>query len=134
MAQPGAQMKAATEGTENVAGNGQSRDAGYVLTFEEIGNLAREGGKPAETLMNVVKLIARRFQTEVCSVYLLEPDRANLVLAATVGLRPQSIGALRMGIHEGLAGLVAEQVRPVAEEHANKHPRFKYFREAGEDD
>ena len=37
-------------------------------------------------------------------------------------------------IHEGLAGLVAEQVRPVAEEHANKHPRFKYFGEAGEDD
>ena len=39
-----------------------------------------------------------------------------------------------MAIHEGLAGLVAEQVRPVAEEHANKHPRFKYFSEAGEDD
>ena len=74
------------------------------------------------------------FKTDVCSVYLLEPDRANLVLAATVGLRPQCIGTLRMTIHEGLAGLVAEQVRPVAEEHANKHPRFKYFSEAGEDD
>ena len=33
--------------------------------------------------MNVVALIARRFQTDVCSAYLLEPDRANLVLAAT---------------------------------------------------
>ena len=39
-----------------------------------------------------------------------------------------------MGIHEGLAGLVAEQVRPVAEERAKQHPRFKYFSEAGEDD
>ena len=106
----------------------------YVLTLEEIGNLAAEGGKPAETLMNVVALIARRFQTDVCSAYLLEPDRANLVLAATVGLRPQCIGTLRMGIHEGLAGLVAEQVRPVAVEQAKNHPRFKYFREAGEDD
>ena len=111
-----------------------AHDDSYVLTLEEIGNLAAEGGKPAETLMNVVALIAKRFQTEVCSVYLLEPDRANLVLAATVGLRAQCIGTLRMGIHEGLAGLVAEQVRPVAEEHANKHPRFKYFSEAGEDD
>ena len=63
-----------------------ARAANYVLTLEEIGNLARSG-KPAETLMNVVALIARRFQTDVCSVYLLEPDRANLVLAATVGLR-----------------------------------------------
>ncbi len=38
-----------------------------------------------------------------------------------------------MGIHEGLAGLVAEQVRPVAVEQAKNHPRFKYFSEAGED-
>src|SRR6266850_906516 len=105
----------------------------HVLTLEEIANLAAEGGKPAETLMNVVALIAKRFQSDVCSVYLLEPDRANLVLAATVGLRPQCIGTLRMAIHEGLAGLVAEQVRPVAEENAKKHPRFKYFSEAGED-
>ncbi len=110
------------------------RDENYVLTLEELGNLAAEGGKPAETLMNVVALIARRFQTNVCSAYLLEPDRANLVLAATVGLRSECIGTLRMGLHEGLAGLVAEQVRPVAEEHAQRHPRFKYFREAGEDD
>jgi signal transduction protein with GAF and PtsI domain len=38
-----------------------------------------------------------------------------------------------MAINEGLAGLVAEQVRPVAVEKAQGHPRFKYFREAGED-
>ena len=61
-----------------------TREANHVLTLEEIGNLTQEGGKPAETLMNVVALIARRFQTDVCSAYLLEPDRANLVLAATL--------------------------------------------------
>jgi len=109
------------------------REKNFVLTLEEIGNLTQEGGKPAETLMNVVALIARRFQTDVCSAYLLEPDRANLVLAATLGLRPECIGTLRMAIHEGLAGLVAEQVRPIAVEQVERHPRFKYFREAGED-
>jgi glycogen phosphorylase len=111
----------------------RAQDTSYVLTVEEIANLAKEGGKPAETLMNVVALIANRFETDVCSAYLLEPDRANLVLAATVGLRPECIGTLRLGLHEGLAGLVAEQVRPVAVEQANNHPRFKYFKEAGED-
>jgi len=105
-----------------------------VLTTEEISNLARESGKPAETLMNVVALIAKRFGTDVCSAYLLEPDRANLVLAATLGLKPECVGSLRMGIHEGLAGLVAEQVQPVPVEQVKTHPRFKYFREAGEDD
>jgi starch phosphorylase len=110
------------------------RDPEYVLTMEEIANLAAEGGQPAETLMNVVALIARRFGTDVCSAYLLEPDRANLVLAATLGLRRECIGSLRMGVHEGLAGLVAEQVRPLAVENVKNHPRFKYFKEAGEDD
>jgi starch phosphorylase len=105
----------------------------YVLTLEEIGNLAAEGGQPAETLMNVVALIAKRFRTDVCSAYLLEPDRANLVLAATVGLRKECIGSLRMEVHEGLTGLVAELVRPVAVEQVRQHPRFKYFRDAGED-
>ncbi len=112
----------------------QQRDPDYyVLTLEEIAKLAEEAGKPAETLMNVVALIARRFETDVCSAYLLEPDRANLVLAATLGLRPQSIGNVRLALHEGLAGLVAEQVRPVAVEQVHHHPRFKYFSEAGED-
>jgi len=111
----------------------QAHDASHVLTLEEIAHLAAEGGKPAETLMNVVALIAQRFGTDVCSAYLLEPDRSTLVLAATVGLRRECIGSLRMAVHEGLAGLVAEQVRPVAVEQVKNHPRFKYFSEAGED-
>ena len=104
-----------------------------VLTREEIANLAAEGGQSAETLMNVVALIAKRFRTDVCSAYLLEPDRANLVLAATVGLRRECIGSLRMVVHEGLTGLVAEQVQAVAVSQVKNHPRFKYFRDAGED-
>src|ERR1041385_7914998 len=116
-----------------MANPAMAREETYVLTLEEIGNLAQEGGKPAETLMNVVALIAKHFQTDVCSAYLLEPDRANLVLAATLGLRPNCVGTLRMGLHEGLTGLVAEQVRPIAVTHVQNHPRFKYFSESGED-
>jgi hypothetical protein len=78
-----------------------SLEASFVLTWDEIANLAAEPGKPAETLMNVVALIARRFGVDVCSAYLLEPDRANLVLAATVGLRRECVGKLRMAVSEG---------------------------------
>src|ERR1700683_5668210 len=107
-----------------------AKAANYVLTLEEIGNLTREGGKPAETLMNVVALIARRFKTDLCPAYLLEPDRANLVLAATLGLRRECIGTLRLALHEGLAGLVAEQVHPVAVDKARPHSRVQIFRVA----
>jgi starch phosphorylase len=109
-------------------------DANLVLTLEEITSLTQEGGKPAQTLANIVALIANRFRTDVCSAYLLEPDRSNLVLAATLGLHPKCIGVLRMGVHEGLAGLVAEQVVPVAVEDVRKHPRYKYFKGSGEEE
>jgi len=72
--------------------------------------------------------------TDVCSAYLLEPDRSNLVLAATLGLHPRSIGTLRMPLNEGLTGLVAERVVPVAVDDVRSHPRFKYFKESGEDE
>jgi starch phosphorylase len=105
----------------------------FLWTLEEIGRLVSTSGNPAETLDNIVHLIQRRFGSDVCSVYLLEPDRANLVLAATVGLRHESVGRVRMRLTEGLAGLVAEQVRPLVVADAAAHPRFKYFPEAGED-
>ena len=111
----------------------EAREPDYVLTLEEIGALAAEGGNPAETLTNVVALIARRFETDVCSAYLLEPDRANLVLAATLGLRSALYWNPAHANYEGLSGLVAEDVRPIAVEHAQNHPRFKYFKDAGED-
>src|ERR1017187_9543767 len=109
----------------------EATEASNVLTLEEIANLTEDGGKPADTLMNVVALIATRFRTDVCSAYLLEPDRSNLVLAATLGLHPRSIGTLRMPLHEGLSGLVAEQLVPVAVPDAREHPRYKYFKESG---
>jgi starch phosphorylase len=103
----------------------------HVLSADEMSALIEEG-KPANTLINVVGLIAARFSTDVCSIYLLEPDRSNLVLAASVGLHPDCVGTLRMPLHEGLTGLVAELVQPVAVSEAASHPRFKFFKESGE--
>lgn len=80
-----------------------------------------------------VEQIQARLAVDVCSIYLLEADRAHLVLAATVGLRPESVGTVRMALREGLAGLVAERLLPVAVENVKNHQRFKAFAEAGED-
>ena len=104
-----------------------------LVTLEEIGQLLSVNGRPTESLQNIVGLIRERCGTEVCSVYLLEPDRKHLVLAASVGLRADAIGRVRMGSNEGLVGLVAEEMRPQAFTNAAGHPRFKFFPEAGED-
>jgi len=87
----------------------------------------------AETLDNIVRLIQGRFGTAVCSVYYLEPETGDLVLGATVGLKAEAVGRVRMPTSEGLTGLVAETLSPIMEADAFAHPRFKYFPEAGED-
>jgi phosphotransferase system, enzyme I, PtsP len=110
-----------------------SYESSLLLTLEEISRLVSHSHDPASTLTNIVQLIQSRFHTAVCSVYLLEAERNELVLGATVGLKPESVGRVRMKLDEGLTGLVAEQMAPVNVANAFEHPRFKYFPEAGED-
>src|SRR5437763_1075513 len=112
---------------------GATYESSLLLTLEEISQLVSHSHDPAETLANIVRLIQGRFHTAVCSVYLLEPVSAELVLGATVGLKAESVGRVRMRLDEGLTGLVAEQMAPVMVADAFQHPRFKYFPEAGED-
>lgn len=104
-----------------------------LLTLEEVSQLVAHSRDSSETLANIVALIQGRFRSDVCSVYVLEPERDELVLGATIGLSPQSVGQLRMRRDEGLTGLVAATKGPVMVADAFRHPRFKYFPEAGED-
>ena len=112
---------------------GAIHESSLLLTLEEISQLVSHSHNPSETLANIVHLIQHRFSTDVCSVYVMEPDRLELVLGATIGLKPESVGRVRMRLDEGLTGLVAERVAPVMVHDAFQHPRFKYFPEAGED-
>src|SRR4051794_4710021 len=86
-----------------------------LLTLEQISSLVSHSHDLGDTLKNIVQLIQSLFACDVCSVYLLEADRGELVLKATVGLRPESVGRVRMRLEEGLTGLVAQQMQPVME-------------------
>jgi two-component system, sensor histidine kinase and response regulator len=108
-------------------------DASLLLTLDQISHVVSHSGGPRETLTNIVLLIQQRFLTDVCSVYLLESDHITLVLAATIGLRPDSVESIRMRLDEGLVGLVAQELKPQVVADATTHPRYKYFSNAGED-
>jgi starch phosphorylase len=109
-----------------------TNESALLLTLDELSHLTSPGGNSNETLHNIVALIRHRFGTDVCSLYLLEPDRSTLVLAATVGLNPEAVGRVRMRLTEGLVGLVAERLLPLMVADAPTHPRYKPFPEAGE--
>jgi signal transduction protein with GAF and PtsI domain len=108
--------------------------SGLLSTLDEITELAARDRDFGKLVTDVVCLIGNRFQTDVCSLYIVEPGGASILLAATVGLFQDSVGVVRMALEEGLAGLVAQELQPVmVPDDAAGHPRFKYFPEAGED-
>jgi phosphotransferase system enzyme I (PtsP) len=105
-----------------------------LFTLGEITQLVVHSAHgPAETLSRIVQLVQGRFKTEVCSVYVLDQETGELILGATVGLKPESVGRVRMPLTEGLVGLVGQTLAPVNVSDAFTHPRFKYFPETGED-
>lgn len=108
--------------------------AGERLSLiENITSVAGSVSDLREALDATVEAIAAGMETEVCSLYLLDPAQKRLVLRATVGLDRDSVGKVSMQIDEGLVGLAIETMAPVAVVDAISHPRYKYFPETSEE-
>ncbi|MCH7599430.1 MAG: hypothetical protein IH973_06710 [Myxococcales bacterium] len=54
-----------------------------------------------ETLANVIDLVAKRLDADVCSIYLCDANLQHLTLSATNGLEPGSVQKVRLAIGEG---------------------------------
>lgn len=104
-----------------------------LRTLEDISTLILHSHDLQETLDNIVALVSKRMNSEVCSIYLLDDDGETLRLHATKGLSRASVGRITMNVSEGLTGLVVEQRSVVSLENAQEHPRYKYFKESGEE-
>lgn len=109
------------------------RSSPHLRILEDISTLISRSQGVQEALKDIVAIVAERMGTEVCSLYLLDWQKKRLTLCATMGLDPESVGKVSMGINEGLSGLVIEQMSPVMVVDAQAHPRYKYFPETGEE-
>ena len=78
-------------------------------------------------LQRIVAIVATHMQADVCSVYLFDEGRCELVLKATKGLHPDSVERVKLKLGEGLVGLAVEELRPVCEPVASTNPHFKFF-------
>lgn len=76
-------------------------------------------------LQKIVNLVARHMSAAVCSVYLYDEDRRELVLRATKGLKSESVNKVRLKLGEGLTGLALKESRPVYEKVGKNNPKFK---------
>lgn len=105
----------------------------HLTILEDISSLITHSQDLQETLQNIVTTVGDRMATEVCSLYILDPQKQRLTLRATMGLDQESVGKVSMAIGEGLTGLVIERMKPVMVVDALAHPRYRYFPETGEE-
>ena len=86
-----------------------------------------------DALKVVVARIREAMHTEVCSVYLFDPDSKRYVLMATEGLKQDAVGRVSLSCSQGLVGLVGSREEPINVDNAPAHPKFHFLSETGED-
>ena len=83
------------------------------------------------TMNDLVRLViaetTEALATDVCSVYLIDPDDGRLVLAATNGLLQEAVGRVRLALGEGVTGWAAEDRRPAVVADVRAEPRFRWL-------
>jgi phosphotransferase system enzyme I (PtsP) len=106
----------------------RSRD--HLGLLCDVGELAARlaGSSDIQSFLDqLVRMIARHLLSNVCSIYLYDEDAGELVLRATCGLAPDSVGRVRLKPEEGLTGKVFREQRAICEQHASLNPDFKGF-------
>ncbi|MBF0493385.1 MAG: phosphoenolpyruvate--protein phosphotransferase [Deltaproteobacteria bacterium] len=108
-----------------------SQQLNSLKTISTVTRILQKSNPQENPLAHVVSMVKNELGVEVCSLYLLQNQ--TLILVASEGLDPNSIGRVRMNIHEGLTGLAVENLQPVIVKEASLHPRYKFFPETGEE-
>src|SRR5437870_3526354 len=92
----------------------RARRASHDLSvLEDIGAIVSSSHDLQASLEAIVRVVAERMDTEVCSLYIFDPRTRKATLWATEGLNKASIGKVKMGVEEGLTGLVLVRLEPV---------------------
>ena len=89
--------------------------------------------RPDELLELIIRETTSAIGTDVCSLYLLMPSGAELLLTATNGLNENMVGRVRMKVGEGITGWVAELRRPAVVPDVSKEPHWKWVPGLDED-
>ena len=117
-----------TEADPSGAVVGAAADHEELAALREIVQL----GTTAPTWDELMQLIVDRstvaMGAEVCSLYLVDRDRAGMTLAATNGVDRQHVGVARLDIGQGITGLAAETRVPVVSTDLANDPRCAWIR------
>jgi phosphotransferase system enzyme I (PtsP) len=107
--------------------------AKLICDIGELSAIITDASDLGAMLQKIVDTAAVHMEADVCSVYLFDDAGQELVLRATRGLLPISVGNVRLRPGEGLTGLAFSERRPISEADAPSHPSYRYFPGIGEE-
>ncbi|MHC4728140.1 MAG: phosphoenolpyruvate--protein phosphotransferase [Planctomycetota bacterium] len=98
-----------------------------LYDISQLNELFRDSTSIQGLLDKTVAMVASHANSDVCSVYLYNNEHHELVLRATRGLNPESVGRVKLKLGQGLTGLALQELRPICEKDAIHNPNFKFF-------
>jgi len=103
-----------------------------LAQLQEIVQRVNAAANLPDALQIIVHQVKAAMNTDVCSVYVRDPDTARYVLMATEGLNAAAVRKVRVALGEGIVGLVAARQEAVNLANAAEHPSYLHFPETGE--
>jgi len=114
-------------------GSDSSLAARELSFLVRLAQAAASTQRPDELLELIIRETTSAIGTDVCSLYLLSPPGAELLLTATNGLNENMVGKVRMKVGEGITGWVADSRRPAIVPDVSKEPHWKWVPGLDED-
>ncbi len=96
-----------------------------ICDISELAGLFERSHSLNDFLQSAVSVVAYHMRAAVCSIYLYDEESKILRLAATQGLRADSVGKVSLKLGEGLVGTALKELKPICEGHGSRNPHFK---------
>ncbi len=110
------------------------RQTQILLSLRQITEEVAAQNSLEDAINTLVVRIRNVTSADCCSLYLCDPFKKFLRLAATDGLEKTAIGKANLRIGEGLVGYVGAKQELLGLADAPSHPNFKYLPDVGEDE
>ncbi|MDT8302914.1 MAG: phosphoenolpyruvate--protein phosphotransferase [Sedimentisphaerales bacterium] len=98
-----------------------------LYDISQLNELFKDSTSIQSLLDKTVAMVASHTNSDVCSIYLYNNENHELVLRATRGLNPDSVGRVKLKLGQGLTGLALKELQPICEKDAVHNPNFKFF-------
>ncbi|MFA6567129.1 MAG: phosphoenolpyruvate--protein phosphotransferase [Victivallales bacterium] len=104
-----------------------------LIILRKISKIIAENDDQSLVLGEIVKVLSKNLDAEVCSIYVYDEEENELVLTATYGLNQDIVGKVRLKPGEGITGIAFKDGEIINIANPEKHPKYKLVKGSGEE-